>query len=57
MLALLSAVCFLLVVLGAAIGGLNLTALGLLLLALAVLFGNWPFGPVGSTFFPRRAGE
>ena len=50
----LAAVCFLLVLLGTSVG-FDLIALGLLFLALALLVGNWPFGPWSvSTAVMRR---
>lgn len=50
MFALLALLCFLLVLFGGSIGGLDLTVLGFAFIAAALLVGNWPVGYVTSRF-------
>jgi hypothetical protein len=54
MFAVLSAVCFLLVLLGATLGGIDLTTLGLLFLAIWAFVGNWPFAPFALSWSAHR---
>lgn len=53
MFAILATLCFLLAVFGASVAGLNLIALGLAFLALALLVGSWPIGGTGPVFTRR----